>query len=94
MSYYNTNNESGAELKKSWKTTEAQEDIILAYFKINPDKLFSPDDIYSLFDPTKVPITSIRRSITNLTTDGYLEKTGVQKIGRYGKFCYCWKLKL
>jgi predicted transcriptional regulator len=39
-----------------------------------------------------VPITSIRRAITNLTQKGILIKSEVTKMGRHGKMNYCWEL--
>ncbi len=92
--FYNTNNETRTTLKESHAKAESQETLILAFFREHPDKMFIPDEIHNLFDPTKVPLTSIRRSITNLTTDGHLTKTNAQKIGRYGKYCWCWKLNI
>ncbi len=90
--YYNTTNLKGDALKESHAKAESQEALILAFFREHPDKMFIPDEVYSIFDPTKTPITSIRRSITDLTTDGHLTKTNLQKIGKYGKYAYCWRL--
>ena len=40
-----------------------------------------------------VLLTSIRRGISNLTRDGYLEKTDCLVDGGYGVMVHCWKLK-
>ena len=40
------------------------------------------------------PITSVRRAITDLTTEDRLIKTDIMKKGKYGKEVHCWKLKL
>ena len=54
----------------------------------------TPFDVETaLYSNTMVPITSIRRAITNLTNDEKLVKTDNQKTGPYGKPSYCWKLK-
>ena len=37
-------------------------------------------------------ITSVRRCITDLTTDGHLEKTTKKVTGMYGKPEYVWEL--
>ena len=42
------------------------------------------------FKYKNVPLTSIRRAITNLETEGLLEKTNIQKPGVYGKKNHCW----
>ena len=45
------------------------------------------------FKDKNVPITSIRRAITNLESEGLLHKTDIQKPGVYGKLNYCWVYK-
>lgn len=45
----------------------------------------------ALYPP--VPLTSIRRSITNLTTQKHLEKTGEMKTGIYGMLENVWDIK-
>jgi hypothetical protein len=40
-----------------------------------------------------VPITSIRRAMTNLTDAGFLEKTDHKRKGPKGKAEYIWKVK-
>jgi hypothetical protein len=41
----------------------------------------------------RVPITSIRRALTNLTEQGLLVKTDLQRMGAKGKPEYIWKVK-
>lgn len=90
--YYNTTHLKGEALKKERKNTESQEAIILNFFKEMGSSPYSPCDVHWAVLPN-VPITSIRRAITNLTLKGFLEKTSVRKKGVYGKLVYCWKLK-
>ena len=53
---------------------------------------FEVSDYYNRwFDP--IPITSIRRAMTNLERAGKLEKTGQMKMERYGKPNHLWKVK-
>ena len=47
----------------------------------------------NLYD-LNAPITSVRRAITDLTTEDKLIKTDIMKKGIYGKEVHCWKLKL
>jgi len=40
------------------------------------------------------PITSVRRAITDLTTEEKLVKTDIMKKGKYGKEVHCWTFKM
>jgi|TARA_Y100001963_G_C6665200_1_gene392369 hypothetical protein len=89
MSYYNTTNLKGSTLKNSRKKAKTQEDLILAWFKKHK-RAYTPCEVRDkvLRDS---PLTSVRRAMTNLTEKGYLIKTTLTKMGKYGKFNYCWK---
>jgi hypothetical protein len=91
--FYNTIHEDQAQLRESIRKAKTQEDKVEVFFKANPEKSFTPFDIQYLgiFDDN-VPITSIRRAITNLEKRGVLKKTMEQREGGYGKVNYCWKL--
>jgi uncharacterized Fe-S cluster-containing protein len=91
MAYYNTNQEKGEELKQSWKKTEKQEALILRHFRNNPKVYFSPEMIQEAV-LEKAPLTSVRRAITNLTTQGKLRKTDIMVKGKYGKRIHTWKV--
>ncbi len=91
-SFFNTNNTPEDEMQGEIKNAISQQDKILNFFKINKDKKYTPQEILEiLFKNT--PITSVRRAITNLTTEGLLIKTEVTRKGIYGKNNYCWKYK-
>lgn len=90
MSYHNTTNEHGATLKASIDKAKSQDDIILEYFKNNKGVKLSPSMILER-TKLKCPITSVRRSISNLTATGYLNKTEEKAVGIYGKPEYLWK---
>lgn len=92
-SFYNTIHETGDTLKKSQENGNKQESRILAIFQSEQRPLtpFDVEFIYKLkHEP--VPITSIRRAITNLTKAGKLEKSLTTKPEKYGKANYTWKL--
>ncbi len=93
MSYYNTTNESGDVLYLSQRQASTQQDMILDIFKQNPGKLYTPFDIQNTVQ-SNWPITSIRRAMTNLTSDSELVRTDEQKQGEYGKANYCWRLNV
>ena len=88
MSYHNANNESGEQLVASELKAEKQEVIILDYFNKH-DGEYSSEQIHNLFG-VNVPLTSIRRALTNLYSDGKIIKCGQVK-GKYGKMIYVWK---
>jgi hypothetical protein len=97
MTFYNTTNQSGEELKSSWIETAKQDEIVLLLFARNQDMTFTPFDIQNILknDYDKdYPITSVRRSISNLTEIEALEKTSTKRKGKYGKSNYCWKYAL
>tara|TARA_R100000742_G_C4198128_1_gene28081 strand:+ start:260 stop:553 length:294 start_codon:yes stop_codon:yes gene_type:complete len=97
MTFYNTTNQSGEELKCSWIETAKQDEIVLLLFARNKDMTFTPFDIQNILknDYDKdYPITSVRRSISNLTEIEALEKTSTKRKGKYGKSNYCWKYAL
>lgn len=92
--YYNTNDESGINLRDSWVKTAKQDELILRLFQANPDQTFTPDEILHLCEVVNRswPITSVRRSISTLTKAGNLTKTSNLRKGKYGKKTHTWKL--
>ncbi len=50
----------------------------------------TPSEIHSAF-PVDVPITSIRRALTNLTKRGFAAKTEEVRKGMYGRNEHVWK---
>ena len=94
MNYYNTTNLIGDNLLKEIANAKGQEEKITIFFKSRALSYFSPSDILREVFNNSVPLTSIRRAITNLTDRGVLIKTDKQKPGLYGKSVYCWKLNI
>jgi len=91
MSYYNTTNLSGFDLKESKRKASTQEDRILHFFERNQGNRYSPEEIQTYCQMVTRPLTSVRRAITNLTSDGYLRKTNDMKPGIYGKPVHTWE---
>ena len=83
-SFYNTNNETGSTLEKSEAKAVKQEDAILdIYIKV---KKLSASEVWNRYGKEQfIPITSIRRGITNLCNSGHLQKTDDTVTGIYGK---------
>ena len=89
--YYNTINEKSPSLEKSDSKARKQKDQIFALFR-HTLRPMTPAEIWEHYGykNNNVPLTSIRRAITNLENEGLLKKTDIQKEGIYGKMNYCW----
>lgn len=88
--FYNTINLDAKAIAVFSKKNTDQEERILNLME--NDKSYSPFDIqkeYERFFP-EIPITSIRRAMTNLTKKGLLMKVGM-KLERYGKPNHLWR---
>ncbi len=92
MSYYNTTNETGGDLKQSTEKAGNQYERILDFFKKNDSSLLTPPQIRGYVFGNTVPLTSVRRALTDLTSDDKLTMTDVMRKGEYGKLNHCWKL--
>lgn len=92
--YYNTLNESGSVAKESKDKAKKQKDKIFSIFR-HTLRPMTPTEIWENFGfkDNNTPLTSIRRAITNLESEGLLEKTDIKKPGIYGKANYCWIYK-
>ena len=91
--YYNTNGETGLQLRSSWTDTAKQDELILRIFMITPNNSFTPDEIEEACQRCNKnwPITSIRRAINTLTKHGNLTKTSELRKGKYGKNTHTWQ---
>ena len=94
MTHFNTTHESGETLKKFQVKSFSQEQLIFGLFKLHPDKKYTPSQVsIELYrELSGVPITSIRRAMTNLTYPGSLVKTNTKRPGPYGRPEYYWRL--
>ena len=63
-------------------------------FRKYPTLPMTPHDVLYRGGFTQdVPITSIRRGLSNLTKSGYLVKTDQMKVGPFGRVSHTWVLK-
>lgn len=69
-----------------------QEREILRFFFRHAHHQLSPSYVWLTVLP-HVPLTSVRRAITNLTTRGWLEKTDKKIEGSYGRLERCWQAR-
>jgi hypothetical protein len=65
-----------------------QEEGIEQIFKGTRQRL-SPSDVLELY-PAKIPITSVRRAITQMTKKGVLVMTEATKLSEWGKPEHLW----
>jgi len=70
-----------------------QNEKILKLFQDNRYSDFTPAEVYLRFGQ-QIPLTSIRRAISDLTKAGDLVKTDKRRKGIYNEINCVWKLKL
>jgi hypothetical protein len=99
--YHNTNEEKGATLKESRKKAKTQDQAVLEYFKnhdqlgVTPERCLRHFKIMEKLSESKwhnTPVTSIRRSFSNLKNKGLIKKTELTIKGDFGKNVHVWKL--
>tara|TARA_S200002703_G_C3702844_1_gene215870 strand:- start:218 stop:502 length:285 start_codon:yes stop_codon:yes gene_type:complete len=90
--YYNTTNLNGDNLKQEVSNTRTQEEKILRFYTHYNEIPIAPDFVWEELFKKRIPITSVRRGITNLTKQGKLIKTEETGIGFYGKKVCKWAL--
>ena len=100
--FYNTTNEKGATLQESQKKAKSQDEMVLDYFKkyemlgATPERVLRHFKIMEDLNENRwhnTPITSIRRSFSNLKKKGLIYKTGQTIEGDFGKQVAIWKAK-
>ena len=89
-SYYNTTNLIGRELNAEKRKTITQEDFLLTIFNTRLYEMTSSQAHF--FFPPPIPLTSVRRAMTNLVIRGFIEKTKKKQKGIYGKPEYIYRL--
>ena len=99
--YHNTTNENGATLQESRKKAKTQDQTVLEYFKnhdqlgVTPERCLRHFKIMEKLSESKwhnTPVTSIRRSFSNLKNQGLIQKTELTIEGDFGKNVHIWKL--
>ena len=90
-SFYNTTGLAGEQLERRIEQAQSQEERVQALFEAHPAARLTPFEVQDVALPNS-PITSVRRAITNLTSEGVLRKTDHQKEGPYGDPNYTWTL--
>ena len=99
--YFNSTGLKGKELKAATSKAKAQDDVILECFKTFEHLKLTPErclrHLRIMEQPNEnrwanTPLTSLRRSFSNLKNRGLIEKTDVMIMGDYGKRVNLWRL--
>ena len=91
MTYHNTTESTGDELRHYRERARTQDEQVLSWFTVYEQEA-TPSEIWRVVFNESVPLTSVRRSLTNLTNNGDLEKTSEQRKGPYGRPEFVWRL--
>jgi hypothetical protein len=94
-SYHNTVPEEGELLGLYQKKAATQDENVLSVFKWNRGRGFTPAEIYTILIGwnEKILLTSVRRSITNLTKARRLVKCQRNEVrnGKYNRINRVWR---
>jgi hypothetical protein len=84
QSYFDTTRLEFEKLLEAIDAAERQDDKVLLFFSSNYHRAFSPSDVWAILASklNRAPLTSVRRSISNLTRRGALVKLERKKDGR------------
>ena len=92
--YHNTTHQEGEKLREYQAKAGSQDERILAYMKsFRFGTQFTPTMLHRAVFDFSCPITSVRRSLSNLTLAGVLVKTDMLSEGMYGREEHNWVLK-
>ena len=100
LTFHNTVPLEEEQLPKARETAVKQKEMVLDFFRQRFSMNFTPAEVYKFFltkCPEEVPfpplLTSVRRSITDLTKEGRLIKCqwSESKPGAYGKLNRTWR---
>jgi len=89
--YYNTTNATNPELTDYKAVATGQDEIILELFTYGNRSGYTPSQVWRIV-LRKSLLTSVRRSITNLTDIAKLVKTDAKREGFYGRPEHVWRL--
>lgn len=95
MDYYNTNELKDPEVKKRRQFGKTQRHKVLQFIRGAGRPVTCWDVFYSQFSKDygldNAPITSIRRAISDLQTQGKVQQAGTKVSGPYKISCKLWK---
>ena len=83
--YYNTTNESAEQLEMFESKAKTQSEIIMKFLSSKPSAEYGASQLLSIVFKDTIPITSVRRSISNLVKENKLIYTGGTREGMFGR---------
>lgn len=95
--YHNTTHESGQLLLEYQEQAKTQEEAIFRIFQHRPDQMMTPFEVKNILDfitQNDTPITSVRRALTDLTSEGKLRRTKAKVIEKYNRPNFFWMLNI
>ena len=84
MSYFNTTNIIDPLLKNHENKAKSQEQKVLNIYR-KSKKGLTASEVFRQYPEKNTPLTSIRRAISNLFNDRFIEKTPLKREGIYGR---------
>ena len=92
-SFYNTINLVKNELLRADQSALNQEQKVLRFFiQQGRDYAGAPSAVRKRVFSDSIPLTSVRRAMTNLANRNDLEKTEIKTQGQYGKPEHVWRV--
>lgn len=92
--FYNTTHAKGRQLKQYQQKAMSQEDEILRLLSGWDNWIICERIWEEIWNCKNVPLTSVRRAVTNLHNKGLIEKSSVAiGMGLYGRKVYAYKFK-
>jgi hypothetical protein len=92
--YYNTTNESTEQLEMFESKAKTQSEIIMEFLATQPSIEYGSSQLLRLVFKDTIPITSVRRSISNLVRQNKLIYSGGTRQGLFGRNENLIKIKL
>ena len=83
--YYITTNESAEQLEMFESKAKTQSEIIMKFLSSKPSAEYGASQLLSIVFKDTIPITSVRRSISNLVKENKLIYTGGTREGMFGR---------
>lgn len=88
--YHNTTHVEGTELRTRTARANVQQEAVLQYFRTQ--RIASASQVHKGLGE-RFLLTSVRRSITNLTKSGVLDKTHLKAMGPFGAREYIYAIR-
>ena len=91
MNHYHDTIPAPPQLRLKFERKAAKQDCkVLYFFRAHPFRDFTPPEVHKAIGYPG-PVSSVRRAITNLTKEGWLQKTGNLRPGEFGTSNNCWR---